>query len=332
MSHATELFTQLLTQTGLGLLGLLVFPGGLFALMVGLFLKGLDRRIEARLQRRVGPPLIQPYLDIAKLFTKETVMPASANRAAFLLAPLLGLTGMAVCAALLPVPGVSGGLPAMGDLLVIFYLLPLPAIALMVGGSASSSPFGAMGFSREMTLMFAYEMPLLAVMLAVAMKVGMATGGGAEFSLANIVDYQLATGQLAFDPVMIPALLAYLLFLPGTMGTVPFDVPEAETEIIEGPLLEYSGPALAFFHITSALKTVVVLGLGVALFLPGTVPGGIVANIPWFVLKCAVLMAVSLTLVKSATGRFRVDQAFTFYLKYPSVLALASLVLAWRGM
>ncbi|MEG6506990.1 respiratory chain complex I subunit 1 family protein [Nitratidesulfovibrio sp. 1201_IL3209] len=332
MSHATELFTQLLTQTGLGLLGLLVFPGGLFALTVGLFLKGLDRRIEARLQRRVGPPLIQPWLDIAKLFTKETVMPASANRAAFLLAPLLGLTGMAVCAALLPVPGVSRGLPAMGDLLVIFYLLPLPAIALMVGGSASSSPFGAMGFSREMTLMFAYEMPLLAVMLAVAMKVGMATGGGAEFSLASIVNYQLSNGQLAFDPVMIPALLAYLLFLPGTMGTVPFDVPEAETEIIEGPLLEYSGPALAFFHIASALKTVVVLGLGVALFLPGTVPGGVLANIPWFVLKCAALMAVSLTLVKSATGRFRVDQAFTFYLKYPSVLALASLVLAWRGM
>ncbi len=164
------------------------------------------------------------------------------------------------------------------------------------------------------------------------MKVGMATGGGAEFSLANIVNYQLTNGQLAFDPVMIPALLAYLLFLPGTMGTVPFDVPEAETEIIEGPLLEYSGPALAFFHIASALKTVVVLGLGVALFLPGTLPGGIVANIPWFVLKCAALMAVSLTLVKSATGRFRVDQAFTFYLKYPSVLALASLVLAWRGM
>ncbi len=318
--------TSLLMQILQGLFHLFVFPGGVFALLLGLSLKGVDRKLEARLQRRIGPPLTQPFIDLAKLCTKETLIPDSARPAVFLAAPLIGFTGMAVCAALMPVPGVTAGLTNMGDLLVYFYLLPLPAIALMVGGSASGSPFGGLGFSREMTVMFAYEIPLLMVILAVALKVGQ---GGAEFSLGAVASYQAAHGSFAFNPTMIPAFLAYLMVLPGTMGIVPFDVPEAETEIIEGPLLEYSGPALAFFHLAGALKTVVVLGLGVLLFFPGGPADGPVSGILWFAIKCLGLMVVALTLVKSATGRFRVDQAMTFYLKYPAGLAFCSLVLAW---
>ena len=306
-----------------------IFPGGLFALAVGLLFKGLDRRVEARLQRRVGPPLIQPLLDIAKLLTKETLIPKTAVRSVFLAAPVVGFAGMAVCAAFIPVPGVFSGLYNMGDLLVLFYLLPIPAIAIMLGGSASSSPFGAMGFSREMLMMLAYETPLLMILLAVAMLVGKATGTGAEFSLLAIVDWQQNAGSLGLNPVMIPALLAYLIFLPGTMGVPPFDIPEAETEVLEGPLLEYGGPLLALFQIGSALKTFVVLGLGVALFFPGTISDFWIVNLIWFVFKCLVLMLLSLTLVKSATGRFRIDQAFRFYVKVPTVLALVSLVLVW---
>ena len=158
---------------------------------------------------------------------------------------------------------------------------------------------------------------------------GKATGTGAEFSLLAIVDWQQSAGSLGLNPVMIPALLAYLIFLPGTMGVPPFDIPEAETEVLEGPLLEYGGPLLALFQIGSALKTFVVLGLGVALFFPGTISDFWIVNLIWFVFKCLVLMLLSLTLVKSATGRFRIDQAFRFYVKVPTVLALVSLVLVW---
>ena len=318
-----------MTDIILGVLHMCIFPGGLFALAVGLLFKGLDRRVEARLQRRVGPPLIQPLLDIAKLLTKETLIPKTAVRSVFLAAPVVGFAGMAVCAAFIPVPGVFDGLYNMGDLLVLFYLLPIPAIAIMLGGSASSSPFGAMGFSREMLMMLAYETPLLMILLAVAMLVGKATGTGAEFFLLAIVDWQQGAGSLGLNPVMIPALLAYLIFLPGTMGVPPFDIPEAETEVLEGPLLEYGGPLLALFQIGSALKTFVVLGLGVALFFPGTISDFWIVNLIWFVFKCLVLMLLSLTLVKSATGRFRIDQAFRFYVKVPTVLALVSLVLVW---
>jgi NADH-quinone oxidoreductase subunit H len=318
-----------MTESLSALLHMLVFPGGVFALGVGLFFKGLDRRMEARLQRRVGPPLYQPWLDLAKLLTKETLIPDTANKTAFLMAPVIGFTGMAVCAAFIPIPGVYQGLVNTGDLLVIFYLLPIPAIALMLGGSASSSPFGAVGFSREMVMMLAYEVPLLCVLLTVAMLVGKGLGGGVEFSLAEVVRYQADRGQLGFNPVMIPALCAYLMFLPGTMGVAPFDIPEAETEIIEGPLLEYGGPPLALFLLGSALKTFVVLGLGVAIFFPGTIGDNALVNLVWFVLKCFGLMVASLTVVKAATGRFRVDQAFWFYVKYPTALSLLSLGLVW---
>lgn len=95
------------------------------------------------------------------------------------MAPVFGFTGMAVCAAFIPIPGVFNGLFNMGDLLVIFYLLPASAMAIMLGGSASSSPYGAVGFSREMMLMLAYETPLLMILLSVAMLTGKTLGGGA---------------------------------------------------------------------------------------------------------------------------------------------------------
>ena len=321
-----------MSETLLAVLHMCIFPGGVFALLVGFFYKGLDRRIEARLQRRVGPPLSQPWLDIAKLLTKETLIPNTACKPAFMLAPIFGFTGMAVCAAFIPIPGVYRGLFNMGDLLVIFYLIPIPAMALMLGGSASSSPFGAIGFSREMLLMLAYETPLLMILLAVAMIVGKSLNGGewgAEFSLLQIVSWQQENGVLGFNPVMIPAFVAYLIFLPGTMGVAPFDLPEAETEILEGPLLEYGGPLLALFQITSALKTFVLLGLGVILFFPGTICPWWPINLLWFLFKCFVLMVCSLTLVKSATGRYRIEQAFRFYITVPTALALCSLILVW---
>ena len=321
-----------MSDTLLAILHMCIFPGGALALIVGFLFKGLDRRVEARLQRRVGPPLIQPWLDATKLLTKETLIPKTAVRSAFLLAPVFGFTGMAVCAAFIPIPGVFDGLFNMGDLLVIFYLLPIPAMALMLGGSASSSPFGAMGFSREMLLMLAYETPLLMILLSVAMLVGKAMSGGgwgAEFSLLRIVAWQQEYGSLGLNPAMIPALLAYLIFLPGTMGAAPFDIAEAETEILEGPLLEYGGPLLALFQVTSALKTFVVLGLGVALFFPGTICDLWPVNLVWFVVKCLVLMLISLTIVKSATGRYRIEQAFRFYVTVPTALALCSLILVW---
>lgn len=309
------------------ILDLLVFPGGLFAIFFGLFLMGIDRKIAARLQRRIGPPIYQPFIDLVKLTRKEMVVPSTAHLQAFRLAPLLGFAGMMAAVPLIPIAGVYQGFEHSGDLLVLLYLLSLPAIALMIGGSASSSPFGAIGFSREMVMMMSYELPLLLVLVTVALKVGLATGGIATFSLSEIVQFQLENGALLFDYTMLPALLAFLVFIPGNMGVVPFDIPEAETEIVEGPILEYSGAGLALFKLMTSLKMVVVLGLAITLFFPTPMGENFLLNLLWFFLKCLVLMVISITVVRTSTGRVRMDQAFKFYLKYPTVLALISLVL-----
>lgn len=305
-------------DTALIALAVLLFPGGLFALAFGLTLKGLDRRVAARLQGRVGPPLAQPFFDLVKLTRKRTMVPDIAAEPVFLGAPLIGTVSMLLAAALVPIPGLYAPHPMLGDLLVLLYLLAVPAVVLMVAGSASGSPFGAIGFSREMALMLAYEGPLVLVVAAVALRTG-------SFSLNDILACQARHGANLFDPVMWPALLAFLAFYPANLGIVPFDIPEAETEVLEGPLLEYSGPALGLFKTMSALKAVVVLGLGIALFLP-LAPAGLAA-LPVHLLKLVVLMLAGVTLLRISMGRMRIDQAFTFFLKWPLALSLLSLAI-----
>ncbi|MGQ9369434.1 respiratory chain complex I subunit 1 family protein [Azospirillum sp. ST 5-10] len=304
------------------ILATLLFPGGLFALALGLALKGVDRRFAARLQGRVGPPLLQPLYDLVKLGFKRTMEPVTACGPVFFGAPLAGLVSMLAAAALLPIAGLYTPDPALGNLLVVLYLLMVPGIALMVAGSASGSPYGAIGFSREMVMMLAYEGPIVLVAVAVALRTG-AESGIVTFSLGEIVAHQRAHGANLFDPVMWPAVAAFALFLPANLGIVPFDIPEAETEVLEGPLLEYSGPVLGLFKAMSAVKAVVVLGLGIALFLPLPLDGaGALAG--WLV-EMTVLMLGGVTLVRVSAGRMRIDQAFAFFFKWPLLLAAASL-------
>ena len=125
--------------------------------------------------------------------------------------------------------------------------------------------------------------------------------------------------------MMWPALLTFLCFIPANLGILPFDIPEAETEVLEGPLLEYSGPSLGLFKMMSAVKCVVVLGLGIALFLPNGPEG--IAGLAVFALKCVVLAVFGVTVVRTAMGRMRVDQAFYFFLKWPGALGIASLII-----
>ena len=158
---------------------------------------------------------------------------------------------------------------------------------------------------------------------AVALRTGLGLGGWASFSLSEIVAYQQSHGAFLFDPVMWPALAAFVAFYPANLGIIPFDIPEAETEVLEGPLLEYSGPALGLFKIMSALKAVVVLGLGVALFFP-LAPDGF-AGLLTHIVKLVVLMLLGVSLVRVSFGRLRIDQAFRFFLKWPLALAVLSL-------
>lgn len=307
---------------------ILVFPGFLFVAVIGLLLAGIDRKILARMQKRIGPPIVQPFYDFFKLMGKETIIPAAANRTAYLLAPVLGMVSLVVMMLFIPVFGFSA-FSGSADLIVILYLLTIPAVALIIGGSASGSPFAGIGISREMVTMMAYELPLIVVLLSVARKVG---GSALCFSLQDIVAWQAANGCGLFHWSLIPAALAMLLVIPAEVGTQPFDVAEAETEICEGPLVEYSGAPLGIFKLNTAMKMFIMTALFTTLFLGGIDTGIVALNAVILVVICIVLTILCMTLIHAVTARLKIEHLFKFYWTVVVALAALSLILVWLGL
>ena len=138
----------------------LVFPGALFCIVVGLLLAGIDRKLVARMQNRKGPSLLQPLYDVLKCCGKETIVPRHARRGLFLGAPVVGFAALITTALFIPVMSYSA-FSTGADLVVILYLLTLTSVTMMVGAAASGSPFAGVGLSREMVAMISYELPFV---------------------------------------------------------------------------------------------------------------------------------------------------------------------------
>ncbi len=315
-------------QTLLILFYILIFPGFLFVFVVGLLLAGIDRKILARMQKRVGPPILQPFYDFFKLMGKETIVPNAANKAVYLIAPLAGLASLVTLSTFIPTLGFFA-FTGSADLIVILYLLTIPAVAMIVGGSASGSPYAGVGISREMVTMMAYELPLIMVFIAIARVVG---GGALSFSMENIILFQNANGCLIAHPALIPAAIAFLLIIPAEVGTQPFDVAEAETEICEGAVVEYSGAPLGIFKLNTAIKMFIMTALFTNLFLGGINTGIIVLNVLIELVICAGLTILCMTLIHAITARLKVEHLFKFYWIVVSGLALISLILVFIGL
>ncbi len=323
----TEILVNALQYLGY----ILIFPGFLFCFLCGMLLVGIDRKLVARMQKRVGPPILQPFYDFFKLCGKETIVPAQASRTTFLLAPLVGLAALVVIQLFIPIRGFSA-FSGTADIIVILYLLLIPALAAILGAAASGSPYAGIGLSREMVTVIACELPLVLILLAIARVVGNAIDGRLCFSLSEIARYQVENGSLILKLSMIPAAIAFLMVIPGETGNHPFDSAEAETEICEGMLAEYSGAPLAVYKLSHAVKMLCLTSLFVALFLGG-VGTGITAVDGLIVFAlCVVITAVFISLVHAVTARLKIEQIFKYYWTVVSGLALVSVVLAWYGL
>ena len=328
---------------------ILVFPGFLFCFLSGMLLCGIDRKLVARMQKRVGPPILQPFYDFFKLCGKETIVPAVASRGMFLMAPLVGLASLVVIQLFIPIFSFSV-FKNVADVIVILYLLLIPAVSTIMGGAASGSPYAGVGLSREMVTILSCELPLVLVLLAVAKTVGSAMGTGLCFSMTDIAAYQAAHGSLILRLSMIPAAAAFLMVIPGETGSHPFDAAEAETEICEGMLAEYSGAPLGVYKLSHAIKLLTMTSLFVALFfggigsgiehlvlamgLTGAVAGGLTLLLDILVLflLCVVIVALDISLLHAVTARLKIEQIFKYYWTVVAGLALISLVLAWYGL
>lgn len=318
--------------TALQYLGyILVFPGFLFCFVCGMLLCGIDRKLVAKMQKRVGPPILQPFYDFFKLCGKETIVPAAASKTVFLAAPLVGLAALVVIQMFIPIFNFSA-FSGMADIIVILYLLLIPALATILGGAASGSPYAGVGLSREMVTIISCELPLVLILLAVGKTVGNAMGTGLSFSFGDIAAYQAAHGSLILKASMVPAAVAMLMVIPGETGNHPFDAAEAETEICEGLLAEYSGAPLGVFKLSHAVKMLTLTSMFVALFLGGIGTGIVAVDALIVFALCVVITAVSISLVHAVTARLKIEQIFKYYWTVVSALALLSLVLAWYGL
>lgn len=306
----------------------LVFPGVLFCVVLSVLLAGIHRKLVARMQNRVGPPLLQPWYDFLKCCGKETIIPRHAKRSIFLASPVVGLAALISAALFIPVMNYSA-FSGSADLVVILYLLTLTSVAMIVGAAASGSPFAGVGLSREMVSMISYELPFVLVILAVGR---VAAGDGVTFSLEAISNWQIANGPMLFKWSMIPAALAMLFVIPCEIGMHPFDVAEAETEICEGTLAEYSGAPLGIFRLTHTVKIYVMTALFCALFLGGLSTGIVVLDIVIVAALCLVITFITMTIPHAVCARFKVEQVFKFYWTVVAGLALISLILVWLGL
>lgn len=316
-------------QILLALVHALIFPGLLFCMIAGLLLAGIDRKAVARMQKRIGPPIIQPFYDFFKLLGKETIIPQAATKSVFIAAPLIGLASLVVMALFIPVFGYTA-VSSVADVIVLLYLLTIPAATIIIGGAASGSPYAGVGASREMVAIIAYELPLILILLTVGKKA--ALDGGITFSLAEITAYQVEFGSMLTHWSMIPAAIAMLLVIPSEVGSHPFDVAEAETEICEGPLVEYSGALLGIYKLNHAIKMYVLTALFAALFLGGKGTGILVVDVILLLVICAVVTVVCMSLIHAVCARLKVEKMFTFYWTVVTGLAALSLILVWMGL
>lgn len=152
------------------------------------------------------------------------------------------------------------------------------------------------------------------------------------FSFATIYEYQKNSGSMLFDWRMIPAALAMLMIIPCEIGAKPFDIAEAETEICEGPLVEYGGRLLALYKLSHAVKALIVTWLFASLFLSGIGTGIIAVDTVILLALCIVITVVCVSLLKAVTARLKIEKVFKFYWSIPSALALASLIIVWIGI
>lgn len=278
------------------------------AMAAGLLFMGVGRIITARLQRRVGPPVWQCYLDVVKCFARHT----TSHHYVMDLGSMMGLAGLVAAAMFMPV---AGWLPiqSTGPLLVILYLMPIGYLGMAMGVSASGNPLAAIGIGRALTMMVGYEVPFAILLLALV-----ATFGTTSLLALNHVQ---AGGLLAWNAVRMPfGFVAALIALQAMLAEKPFDAMIAPAEIASGPMVELGGKLLGLAFLQHAVAIFIETGLVVNMFLGGA------ASIWIFFVKQLVLYSIVMAF-NGIYARYRVEQATRFLWVFAGGLAFVQLVL-----
>ncbi|HDQ45623.1 MAG TPA: NADH-quinone oxidoreductase subunit H [bacterium] len=305
---------------GMKLLSLAGFMAG--AAILGLVAGWVDRKVSARVQYRVGPPFFQNFNDFFKLLGKETILVRDGVNWLFVAAPLaafgmLSLLTAMIGTALLFNRGFGG------DLIVVMYLMMIYSVALVIGGASTGNVYASVGAGREIKLLLGDELVFILVCLVPVIQSGYA------LRLEAILAAQAANGPVILSPSGFIAFVLGLLCIQAKIALPPFHIPEAETEIVEGPLMEYGGPLLAFWKLNHHMMYAVYPLLLVLLFFGGFRLEGL--GILWAVLKYLGIV-VLMILIKNTNPRVRIDTALRFFWKIAAPLGILAMILAVLGV
>ncbi len=294
-----------------------------FAFIIGLFFLGLARKVIARIHWRYGPPLLQPVIDIIRLFSQKSV----SHGRIFSLGILISLIGSFVVVLFLPF-GVFTPLAGSGGLLVILYVMLFAPIGIALSGGEGANPNISIGISRKLILSLSYEIPFLFILLSVMTYYH-------TISIVKVINSQTGTWAFFSWALVLPGL-AYFMILPAMLGLRPFDMVTAPQEISSGPQAEYGGKYLALVTIEHGLAIFIGIGLFVNLFLGGgnlwssvnpflnTGWGVLVSPIVFF-LKMLIVFLLGL-FIHAVFPRFRMEQAIKYLWRWPTLIAFAGLV------
>jgi len=280
----------------------------LIAFVVGMAMVLMLRKIGARLQRRVGPPLLQPLYDIIKLHSKHTQV---SHGLIHELGIVVAIGGYVAAETLLPVPGMNG-IADKGGLVVLLYMTMIPSLGMALGVGQCANPNGSIGISRALTSMLAYDIPFVIVAFGVAFVYG-------TTSLIDIIAQQQAGGIATWGIVQNPLLaLAGLIALQGTMGKQPFEIYVAPAEIATGPMVEMGGKFLGGLFVMQCFQYYTAGVLYTTLFLGGG------ENWFSFLIKAFAVVAIPMS-IAYLFPRYRTEDMVRILWKWPTMIALLGL-------
>ena len=257
------------------------------------FLMGVDRKLTARMQNRVGPPLVQPFYDLFKLLGKERRL-INPSQAYFALGYLL-LEGTSLVV-----------LAAQGDLLVVFFLSGAGSLFLVLGAFSARSPFSQMGAQRELLQILAYEPVFFLIIVSIGIQ---------EHSF---ISRDMSQNLIVTLPLSLIALVAVLVI---KLQKSPYDIAHAHTELVSGPLVEYSGPYLATVELARWAEIAVVFGI---LTLFWNDPEPVAALLGKMVLVFAALFTT--LVIDNVTARLTRRRMVTFTLSFGIALVAANII------
>lgn len=286
-----------------------------------------ERKIIGHMQARIGPMrvgwhgLLQPIADGIKSFFKEDIIPENADKPAFMAAPIICLVAMLTSLAV--VPFARGWVLADIDigLLFIFAMSSLSSYGVVLAGWASNSKYSFLGGLRSMAQVISYEIAMGLSLVGVMLLAG-------SLNLSRIVDAQ---GSSILGMYLVPQCIGFFVFFIAMLAEtnrVPFDLPEAETELVSGYATEYSGMRYAIFFMAEYIGMMVMASIGTICFLGGWNGPFAVPFFPplWFVLKVYLFLFIFIW-IRATLPRYRYDQLMDLGWKLLIPLALINIVL-----